>query len=60
MSERKTPLPDPRGFLRRAAEAEMTALKTIDPQQKRAWSDIARAWMDVAESPRAADPVDKS
>ena len=49
VSERTTLLPDRRRFLRRAAAAELAALHTADPQQKRAWTDIARAWAELAQ-----------
>ena len=40
-------------FLRRAAAAELAALNTGVPQLKRAWSEIAAAWIEVAQATRA-------
>jgi hypothetical protein len=49
-SEHAPSLRDARQFLQRAVDAENAALRTADPQQKRAWTDIALAWIQLAQS----------
>jgi hypothetical protein len=55
-SEHAPSLRDTRQFLQRAVEAENAALRTADPQQKRAWTDIALAWIQLAQSMPPLDP----
>lgn len=42
-------------FLQRAAAAEMAALNTGSPKLKRAWTEVAAAWMEVAQATRVHD-----
>jgi hypothetical protein len=47
-SSRGTPQERRKRYLRRAAEAEITAARLNDPKAKAAWIDLAVSWMLMA------------